>query len=66
MTPSPALLKAYAARDPAYVLFKPDDMPAGEWWFLLEALAFARQACKKNEACEKTARAGEPARAVPV
>ena len=47
MTPPPALLRAYAARDRAYVLFKPDDMPDGEWWFVREALAFARQACEK-------------------
>ena len=49
MTPPPALLRAYAARDRAYVLFKPDDMPDGEWWFMREALTFARQACEKTD-----------------
>jgi hypothetical protein len=57
MTPPPALLQAYAARDRAYVLFKPDDMPDGEWWFVREALAFARQAC------EKATKPGTPQRA---
>jgi len=47
MTPSATLLQAFAGRDPAYVLFQPEDMPDAHWLFIVEAVTFAEKACEE-------------------